>query len=274
MNSAAPQQTHASDGATPASGRRVSRSRRVLRKARKKLARPVRNLRAALKQRKRAARSRSSGIPKLLIFDFDGTIADTFEAGYRILNQLAEEFGFRRLERKDLERARDMRTRELISFLGIPARKMSRIARRGSEELHACMDGIKPLRGMPEAIRTLHAKGFSLGIITSNTEANVTRFLRNYDLELFDFMRNCSKLLGKAGIIRKVLRGRRVPIEDVLFVGDETRDIEAAQKAGIRMAAVTWGYNSRRSLAAMRPDLLFETPEALVEYLVGAGEDA
>jgi len=40
-----------------------------------------------------------------------------------------------------------------------------------------------------------------------------------------------------------------------LFVGDKTRDIEAAKKAGIRMAAVTWGYNSRRSLDAMKPDL-------------------
>ena len=72
-----------------------------------------------------------------MIFDFDGTIADTFDAGVMILNKLAGEFGFRPLHPKDLEKARDMRTQQLMRFLGIPARKMSRIARRGSEELHA-----------------------------------------------------------------------------------------------------------------------------------------
>jgi HAD-hyrolase-like len=54
---------------------------------------------------------------------------------------------------------------------------------------------------------------------------------------------------------------------DILFVGDETRDIEACQKVGIRIAAVTWGYNSRRSLVAMKPDFVFDDPQELVSLL-------
>jgi len=212
-------------------------------------------------------RAQPTGPPKLVIFDFDGTIADTFDAGVMILNKLAGEFGFRPLHPKDLEKARDMRTHQLVRFLGVPARKMSRIARRGSEELHSCIQSIQPLRGMPEALRELRRLGYSLGIITSNTELNVNIFLRNHGLELFDFIRCSSKLLGKARMIRSVIRRQHVHAVDILFVGDETRDIEACQRVGIRIAAVTWGYNSRRSLVAMKPDFIFDDPQELVSLL-------
>jgi phosphoglycolate phosphatase len=221
--------------------------------------------RSRLRRRRRQAQP--TGPPKLVIFDFDGTIADTFDAGLMILNKLAGEFGFRPLEAKDLEKARDMRTHQLVRFLGVPARKMSRIARRGSEELHGCIQSIQPLRGMAEALHELRRLGYSLGIITSNTEINVNIFLRNHGLELFDFIRCSSKLLGKARMIRSVIRKQHVPAVDILFVGDETRDIEACQRVGIRIVAVTWGYNSRRSLVAMKPDFVFDDPQELVSLL-------
>jgi phosphoglycolate phosphatase len=218
--------------------------------------------------RRRRSSPNPLGRPKLLIFDFDGTIADTFDAALAILNKLAVEFGFRSLEPKDLERARDMRTRQLMKFLGIPTRKMRRLAKRGSEELHALIHSIQPLPGMPEALRELQTLGYSLGIITSNNEVNVQIFLRSHGLELFKFVRCSSKLLGKARMIRSVIRREHVRAADILFVGDETRDIEAAKKVGIRIAAVTWGYNSRRSLEAMKPDFVFESPGELVAFLM------
>lgn len=56
-------------------------------------------------------------------------------------------------------------------------------------------------------------------------------------------------------------------MEAAFFVGDETRDIEASQKAGIRVAAMTWGFASRSSLEAMQPDFMFENAGQLVDYL-------
>jgi HAD superfamily hydrolase (TIGR01549 family) len=205
--------------------------------------------------------------PRLLLFDFDGTIADTFGAGFEILNRLAGEFRFRPLREEHLERARDMRTRELMRFLGIPLHKMSRIAQRGTEELHSRMPSIQPLPGMPDLLRQLHGEGFRLGIVTSNSEANVRVFLERHDLDFFEFIRSSSKLLGKAHEIRMTLKALKLRPDDVFFIGDETRDIEASQKAGIRIAAVTWGYNSARSLESLRPTHLFAGPADLGEML-------
>jgi len=224
-------------------------------------------VRYVLNRRKPVVPDEPPGRPKLLIFDFDGTIADTFDAAFIILNKLAGEFGFLPLKAEDLEKAREMRTRQLMKFLKIPMSKMSAIARRGSEEIRVRMPEIEPLPGMPDLLRELHAAGFELGMVTSNSEANVRMFLEKYDLDFFAFIRSSSKLLGKAHELRAVMKSRKIAARDILFIGDETRDVEAAKKARIPMGAVTWGYNSPRSLAALQPDHIFATPEELIAFL-------
>ncbi len=205
--------------------------------------------------------------PKLLIFDFDGTIGDTFTAGLEILNLLSTEFGFRPLREEDVQRARDMRTRELMKFLGIKTSRLAKISARGTIELKKRMGAVCPLEGMPGTLRDLHNRGFALGIVTSNTEENVRVFLKNHDLELFDFVRCSSKLFGKAREIRGARKLARAKKHEVLFIGDETRDIEACQKAGVRIAAVTWGYNSPAALRALKPDFLLNSPGELTALL-------
>ena len=52
-----------------------------------------------------------------------------------------------------------------------------------------------------------------------------------------------------------------------MYIGDELRDVKASQKAGIPIAAVTWGFNSRESLAASEPDFLFDQPVDFLRLL-------
>ncbi len=201
-----------------------------------------------------------------MIFDFDGTIGDTFRQGLEILNAMAPEFGYRPLIGDDVEKARGMTTRQVMKFLGIPSRRLPKVASRGIRELRARINEVVPLAGMPEILRALHARGVKLGIVTSNSEENVRVFLGNHDLEIFDFVRSSSRLLGKAREIRATMKAEKFGADEVLFVGDETRDVEACRRARIRCAAVTWGYNSRASLAAQEPYCVLETPEELLSF--------
>lgn len=205
--------------------------------------------------------------PRVIVFDFDGTIGDTFRIGLEIANLLAGEFGFRRLEGEDIAKARNMRTAELLIFLKVPTRKLRKISTRGTAELRSRMHEIQPLPGIPDLIRELHARGYQLGIVTSNTAENVRIFLAQHDLELFDFVRSSSKILGKAREIWKALGEVGVARHEVLYVGDETRDIEACQKVKIRIAAVEWGYNTAESLALLKPEYQFSNPGDLLNLL-------
>jgi len=111
----------------------------------------------------------SGDVPELLLFDFDGTVADTRSVAHRILNDMAKEFGFRELPEDQLEAARNMSTRKFITHLGISSWRVPLIAKRGLQLLHERIEQIKPIAGMPEIIASLHGRGHRIGILTSNS---------------------------------------------------------------------------------------------------------
>jgi phosphoglycolate phosphatase len=154
-----------------------------------------------------------------------------------------------------------------MKHLGIPRMKLPHISKRGTEEIGKRIDSIVPLPEMPELVRKLHAMGFRLGILTSNSEANVRAFLKNHDLEVFDFVKSSSKLLGKASVLRRLMREFQLKPREIFFVGDELRDVEAAQETGVHIAAVTWGYNSTPALSEAVPDYLFAKPSEISTLL-------
>jgi phosphoglycolate phosphatase len=66
---------------------------------------------------------------RLVIFDFDGTLADSADWFVRNLNPMAERFGFRQADEAEIERLRRLPNREIIRRLGVPKGKLPRIAR-------------------------------------------------------------------------------------------------------------------------------------------------
>jgi phosphoglycolate phosphatase-like HAD superfamily hydrolase len=177
---------------------------------------------------------------------------------------MAKEFGFRELGADQLEEARNMGTREFIAHLGISSWSVPRIARRGLQLLNERIHTINPIVGIPEVLAVFHARGQRLAILSSNSEGNVSSFLTRHGLNYFSFVKTSSKLFGKAGQMKRLLREQRLGPSEVIYIGDETRDIEAAKEVGLAIAAVTWGYNSTSALAAMEPDHLLVSPGQLL----------
>jgi len=71
------------------------------------------------------------------------------------------------------------------------------------------------------------------------------------------------RLFGKGKALKRILRAEKLERADVLYVGDEVRDIEAAQRAGVKCAAVTWGFHAADLLRTANPDFVLETPGEL-----------
>lgn len=207
-----------------------------------------------------------SSSSKVLLFDFDGTVADTRTMALRILNELSEEFRFRSLPEEELPEARNMTTQKLIRYLGIRRWRVPRIARRGLVKFHERIHQVEPIPHVPAILQQLHERGFRLGILTSNSEANVTAFLKHHQITCFEFIRSSSKLFGKSREIRRIMKEHQLQPEDIIYIGDETRDIEASHSTAIRIAAVTWGYNSEEVLRSMNPEFLFDQPEQLLTF--------
>lgn len=204
---------------------------------------------------------------KVLIFDFDGTIADTFHSMIEISNHLAGEFNFKKIEAHEVEDYKDKTSQEMLKLLNVSILKVPRIALRAKKELNKKIHTIKPVKGLTEILREIKSLDYKMGILTSNSLENVNKFLKHHDLDLFDFVVTSSRFWGKNHGLKKLILQKGYAPQDILYVGDETRDIEAARKSGISITAVTWGYNSFQALKNFKPDYILHSPQELLQLL-------
>ena len=205
---------------------------------------------------------------KVIIFDFDGTIADTVDALVTIANRLAVEFGYIQITPEELARLRTFSSREIIKYSGISLFKIPFLLKKVKGELKQKIQELKPIPGIHAALIELQKEGYRLGIITSNSQENVTAFLQNNELAyLFDFIYSGVTIFGKTTIINNVLKQKQLTTQAVIYVGDETRDIEASKKANIKVIAVAWGFNSPEALAKQKPNFLINYPSELLEVI-------
>jgi phosphoglycolate phosphatase len=201
-----------------------------------------------------------------LVFDFDGTIADTLGETRKIYNQLAPEYGIREVDAHEISELRHLSLKEILGKLQIPKHRLPSIISRGTGMMRKNIDRLELIAGMKETLNELRSQTENFGILTSNTTANVDIFLQNHGIrELFDFISSTSKLTGKSRHLRAIRRTFSLEHSEMIYIGDELRDVKAAQKASIPHAAVTWGFNSRESLAEAKPTYLFDHPKELFQ---------
>lgn len=201
----------------------------------------------------------------VFIFDFDGTIADTHNFIIAISNRLAGEFKYNLIQPHEVEDLKNKTSQEVIRHLKVPILKIPAILTKAKKELHLSIDTIQPIAGLKDILRQLDKAGVRMGILSSNSEENIRTFLENHGLEIFEFVDSTVKVWKKNTSLKKLLIKHGFEVEQILYIGDETRDIQAARRLGIKVAAVTWGYNSKKTLAAHKPDFLIHTPKELLE---------
>ncbi len=204
----------------------------------------------------------------VIIFDFDGTIADSLSMFVEIANRLAVEYGFPTVGPEEVQHLRTLSSREIIQQSKVPRLRLPFFLRRFRREFNSKVCDLQPIPGMKEALLILKQRGDHLGIVTSNSEENVRGFLKAQGLEeLFDFVDGGLPLFGKEKILRQIIRHNHLDPAQVIYVGDETRDVEAAKKSAIKVVAVAWGFNTSQSLARHQPDFLIQQPWELVNVV-------
>ncbi len=205
---------------------------------------------------------------KVMIFDFDGTLVDTFETLLKIVERLADEFGYPAPTAEKIEHLKNLPSRQIIKNVDVDLIKIPSLLRRVKLELNKEISNIQLISGMQPALIELKHQGIQLGIITSNSKENVLAVLQKHHLEnCFDFIYGETSIFGKHQTINKVLKQIKIPHDEIIYVGDETRDIVAAKKSKIKAIAVSWGFNSKQALQAQNPDFLIDRPESLASCL-------
>lgn len=201
---------------------------------------------------------------KYIIFDFDGTIADTLGMAIKIFNRIAPEYDCKPINGEDWELIRTKRPQDLLKVYGVTHFKLVLILLRVRKEMSKLIPEIVPVKNITDALRVIRDSGLRLGILTSNSRFNVSAFLKNNDLsEVVDFIYSGKSLFGKDKVLMRLFDHEKISAENVIYIGDEARDIEASKKVGIPVIAVSWGLNKKDFLASLHPDEIADTPEDL-----------
>lgn len=201
---------------------------------------------------------------KVIIFDFDGTIADSFPIVVDVINEFAEQKGLEKFSEQRIAELRDLTASQIFSSLNISKIEMLFFVKKFKKKVNEKISSIKTIKDITLNIHELKKEGNKLGIVTSNSTKNVKEFLKNNNADIFDFIYSDAGVFGKDKILKRLLGKCDIKTEDVLYIGDEVRDIEAAKKAGIKIVAVSWGYNSRKILIENNPDYIIDSPNELV----------
>lgn len=199
---------------------------------------------------------------KYIVFDFDGTIADTYQEIVSIVNKFKkEEYG-----EIDFEDLRNYGAKKIIKKIGISPLEVPRLIKELLFELRKKTD-IKIFPEMLGAFKNLN-RNYKIGIVTSNSEENVKKILQKYKAgSLFEFIYTGSSLFGKHKTLKKMCKEYNLNPKEIIYVGDEDRDIVAAKKVGIKIIGVTWGFNSEKRLREESPDYLVHSPKEILDIV-------
>jgi phosphoglycolate phosphatase len=208
---------------------------------------------------------------KCILFDFDGTMADSRTLAVELYNDLAEKYRYEKIKEHDIEALSKLSIKERLKVLGVPFYKLPSLVMEMKRNYSGSIDSLHVVEGLPSLISDLKSAGHRLYILSTNSRPIIERFLSNHQITGFDHTYCERSLFGKSKKIDQFIKKHRIKQQDAVYIGDELRDIIACKQSGIQMIAVSWGYDSPELLSEGNPDFLVSHPEEIMS-LVDRGD--
>lgn len=204
---------------------------------------------------------------KHIIFDFDGTIVDSLDLAVNIYNEMAGRYNLNNLKQSDIAKLNKLSIPERIKLFNVPLYILPKMAIEFKRKYKEGIHSLKEIDGMRQVILELKRIGYQMSIISSNSVTNIQQFLTAAKLECFDHIFSSKALFGKQTILKQTMRKLGLKREDVVYIGDELRDIQSCKKARVDIIAVTWGFDDAQLLVKGKPEYVAEQPEDILRIL-------
>lgn len=205
---------------------------------------------------------------KLVIFDFDGTLANSFPWALSIVDGMAEKYQLNKVDISEIETLRGYDARQLAKHYGVRWWKLPVMVKDARALMARDAHKIPLFEGVVDLLRGLSELGVTLALVTANSLENVQKILGPENFGFISFFECGVSIFGKTAKFKKILRKSGFLPNETICIGDEIRDIQAAKKANISACAVAWGYTRVDALEAHSPEQIFTSPDEIVRKMM------
>jgi phosphoglycolate phosphatase len=202
----------------------------------------------------------------LIIFDYDGVLADTLDDLIRFGQEACDQLGVKHAVTKD-----DLSNLDVMSFATfgqgceVPEPLVDEFVRICLNLFAEKKSPPAIFAGLGEVVRSLSAN-HKIAVVTTNSSQYVHAFLTQHGLD--SFVHAVYGVDTPGSKAQKIsLASERFMEESVFMIGDSLSDVRAAKKAGVTSIAVTWGHQSLEMLLRGEPDYLVTSPHDLIEVI-------
>ncbi|KUF31762.1 MULTISPECIES: HAD-IA family hydrolase [Lysinibacillus] len=204
---------------------------------------------------------------KHIIFDFDGTLADSTAVFASAWNTLAQKYKFKGIELKEIDTLKKLSISERSKLFDFPMYKLPMILPQFYKLYRQSLNDVHLFDGMKEVLMEIDKRGYKIIIISSNSKENILAFLKMNGIHCVADVLCSNRIFGKDKVMKKFLKDSNVNSADVLYIGDEQRDIVACKKAGVPIVWVEWGYDAIEVVQNENPEYKVATPQEILEII-------
>lgn len=208
---------------------------------------------------------------KALIFDFDGTIANTLPYTFSKIIEISKKYQVKGSEEEIIKKISHLTPFQLMKEFKIAWFKIPIILweiKKAQKMLYKKIDKIEIFPSLKETLLRLKKEGYLLYIFSSNIKENIVKFLKKEKIEnLFKKIYTSSNFLAKDKDLISIIKKEGFKKNEVLYIADEIRDVLACKKAGIKMIGVSWGLAGEKGLKSQKVDFLIRKPKEIFQLL-------
>ncbi|WP_313149981.1 HAD-IA family hydrolase [Lysinibacillus capsici] len=204
---------------------------------------------------------------KHIIFDFDGTLADSTTVFASAWNTLAQKYKFKGIELKEIDTLKKLSISERSKLFDFPMYKLPMILPQFYKLYRQSLNDVHLFEGMKELLIEIDKRGYKILIISSNSKENILEFLKMNGIHCVADVLCSNRIFGKDKVMKKFLKEANVDSSNVVYIGDEQRDIVACKKAGIPIIWVEWGYDAKEVVQNDEPEYSVSTPQEILEII-------
>jgi phosphoglycolate phosphatase len=169
------------------------------------------------------------------------------------------------LSRYPVSVLRDVGVKNFMQEINVSKLELLSIYKDIKKEIRLHLLDSPPVKDLKNILEEL-ATNYQLYIFSSNNRETIVSYLSKYDLDKYftDIFEDDS-YFGKDAGLKKIIKTKKLNPQETFYLGDESRDILASKKAGLKSVGVLWGFEGESPLASAQPDYLLSTPQELLK---------